>query len=334
MKVLKTYSYEDGVFDFEGAVSIEQVNYCAIPWRIQYKRKEFYPVLEDGVGRCGSGIRLVFQTNTTTLQLELDRLKEPTQIDCVINGNEIRTIAVESNSIEISDLHQGNKQIALWLPQNQQLHIKGIGIDLEATISKQTKEWPKWIHYGSSISQSNDVQSPARTWVSKTARCHHLDVTNLGFSGECVFDPIVGRQIRDMDADLITLKLGVNTYPGKSTERLFKPNVIGLIDTIREGHPKTLIVVISPFYSREREVILGPTGLSLTMMRTYLEEIVQLYRQAGDDHIYYVNGLEIFGSVYESYLPDGLHPNAEAQSIIAHQFGQKVISPLFEDKYL
>lgn len=333
MKALTTYTYEDGVFDFEGAVSIEMIQGQAMPWRIEQSKRTFYPILAEGVGRFGSGIRVVFETNTRIIQLEIGQLKESTTIDCVIDYVQIRTIEVNEERIRIDNLPTGHKHIALWLPQNQQLSIKYIAVDSLAYIRKVVNQATKWVHYGSSISQSNDAWSPAQTWVSYVARRKEYNVTNLGFSGECVFDPIIGRQISHMEADVITLKLGVNTYPGKSTERMFKPTVIGLIDTIRDRHPLTPIVIISPFYSAAKEVEIGPTGLSLVIMRRYLEEIVAMYKDIGDQHIYYVNGLDIFGEKYRDYLPDGLHPNAQAQTTIADNFLEKVIEPIYIQKY-
>jgi hypothetical protein len=55
----------------------------------------------------------------------------------------------------------------------------------------------------------------------------------------------VARMIRDEPADIISLKLGINLHNMTSaTHRTFAPMALGFIQTIREGHPITPILII------------------------------------------------------------------------------------------
>lgn len=321
---LKFYNFRNEVFDFDGAVSVEITPEYAAPWRIDCHEKELYPVLKDGVGKYGAGIRLCFETNSCVIGFRLSELEEAVLVDLMVNGEYGKTIEITEIETIMDGFAPDRKRIELWLPQNKQLKFAGVLVEESALIQKCEKQKKRWVHYGSSISQSNAAASPSRGWAGLTAERYQLSLTNLGFSGECVFDPMIGRQIRELEADYITLKLGINTYGGLLTKRMFSPCVIGLIKTIREKHKKTPLVIISPIYCKERETKIGASGLSLEVMRDLLQGIVKQFQEYGDGHIYYINGLDLLDEKYEDYLPDGLHPNAEGQYIIADNFSKYI----------
>ena len=194
---------------------------------------------------------------------------------------------------------------------------------------------PRWLYHGSSISHGAAADSPTGIWPVVAARQAGWDLVNLGFSGNAVLDPFTARAIRDQPADLITLKLGINIVNHDCFRlRSFGPAVHGFLDTIREGHPTTPILVISPIVCPIVEDCPGPTSidpasppgaevfrttgrpkelaegkLSLSIIRRVLADIVA-QRAAGDPHLSYLDGLELFGMGFLEAmpLPDLLHP--------------------------
>jgi hypothetical protein len=320
------YTYFDNIFSFEGAASVEcNDSYCA-PWRIDFEKKELFPVLADKVGRFCSGIRLTFSTDAEYVALQLEEIEEPMLLDIFVDEKFNHQIKVKDLSIiNLEKLSIGLKSIQIWLPQNQSFKLKKIFVNAGARVSKTYNNLKRWVHYGSSISQSNAASSPSKTWAAMTAQKLNLHLTNHGFSGECVFDPMVALQIRDLPSDYITLKLGINAYKGLQTKRMFAPCVIGFIKIIREKHPNTPLTIISPIFCGPREIEIGECGLSLSDMRTCLEQIVNTFKKYGDNNIYYLDGLEILGSEGKHNLPDELHPNAEAQYTMSDNFIKKVL---------
>ena len=88
---------------------------------------------------------------------------------------------------------------------------------------------------------------------------------NLGFAGSALLDPFVARTIRDTPADLISLKIGINLVNHDlMRRRAFGPAVHGWLDTIRDGHPGTPLVVISPLCCPIHEDLPGPSAPDLT----------------------------------------------------------------------
>lgn len=229
----------------------------------------------------------------------------------------------------------GERTVELWLPQAAICDLRELRSD--APLELEPDHRPVWVHHGSSISHCFEAESPTRTWPALVARALDLRLHNLAFGGAAMVDPFVARQIRDMPADLITLKLGINVVNADSMRlRSFIPAIDGFLDTIRDGHPDVPLLLISPIVSPEFENRTGPTGmdeqgraislagpdaspdaLTLTRIRGALERIVA--RRPEDRQLHYIDGLNLFGPAQatQGLLPDGLHPNAEGYAVIA-----------------
>ncbi len=160
---------------------------------------------------------------------------------------------------------------------------------MKKLLKKITNNKKRWVHYGSSISHSKASKTPSTIWTSIIARKLDFHLTNLGFGGNCVLEPMVARIIRDIAADVISLKIGINCYGeltnncfgGPYSQRTFEPAVIGLIKIIREKHTHTPLFVISPIYSPPREDVKGGSGFSLKDMREVICSIVQKFNKYG-----------------------------------------------------
>jgi lysophospholipase L1-like esterase len=158
-----------------------------------------------------------------------------------------------------------------------------------------------------------------------------------------MLDPFTARTIRDLPADLISLKLGINVVNGDTMRlRAFEPAVHGFLDTVREGHPDTPLLVISPILCPIVEDLPGPTfpdfedgtvrfrtagdparlaegALSLSVIREALSRIVA-ERSATDPNLHYLDGRALFGEADAADLPDALHPNAAGYRRMGERF--------------
>ena len=176
----------------------------------------------------------------------------------------------------------------------------------------------RWITYGSSITHCRAAASPTLTWPSIVARARDYDLTCLGFGGQCHLDTLIARVIRDRDADLISLCLGINVYGSASlNSRTFGPGIVGFVKIVREKHPETPLVLLSPIFSPGREDTPNEVGFTLSQMRGEVAMAVEKLESNGDKNIHYLNGLDIFSSEHAHLLPDDLHPNTEGYGIMA-----------------
>jgi hypothetical protein len=186
-----------------------------------------------------------------------------------------------------------------------------------------------------------EADHPTGTWPAVAARSAGVELHSLGLAGQCQLDQFAARTIRDLPADLISLKLGINLVNADSMrERTFVPAVHGLLDTIRDGHPDVPIVVISPIVCPVAEEHPGPTlptadgrfdviarpaelmlgALTLSRIRELLEVVVLQRVGAGDTNLHYLHGFELFGPADVGDLPDGLHPNSAGYRRMGERF--------------
>ena len=175
-----------------------------------------------------------------------------------------------------------------------------------------------------------------------------VDLVNLGFGGGALLDPFVARTMRDLPADLISVKIGINLVNTDLMRlRALAPAVHGFLDTIREGHPTTPLLVISPIWCEIHERTPGPAAPDLTALaegrlsfaatgdptdrtRLTLETIRDVLaprswpRSADDPHLHYLDGRELYGEADAARLPlpDQLHPDAETHRMIGERFAE------------
>ncbi len=314
---------------FQGAVSLEWTGAGIKPWRIPYRDYALFPPEGiDGKAAICAGIRLRFQSDTTKVLLAFEPIQDTASIDCMVDGELQASVRIEAGATkaEWRDLPPHSKCIELWLPQNTGMTIISLEVDHEAEAEAETDPRPKWVAYGSSITQCVDAESPAYTWPSIASRALGANLTCLGFSGNCHLEPMVARMIRDLPAEIITLCLGINVYGAETMNlRTFRPAVIGMLEIIRENHPDTPVIVVSPIYAAERESRENKLGLTVSSIRSEVAAAVELLQQRGDRHLHYRDGRDWFGPADEAFLYDGLHPNADGYKRLGDRFGERIL---------
>lgn len=329
---------------FEGAVSFERGDGWIKPWRVIFDKRALFASPEEtllGRMECTAGIRLRFKTVSGTIVLNTvaDEVTEEEKVerlfDLTIDNELIKTVAlpVGEEKVLFDGLPEEDKTVDIWFPQKHAVALRSLEIDDDCDVIVEPDKRLKWITYGSSITHCSSAHSPARTWPATAARALDLNLTTLGFGGNCHLEPMVARMIRDLPVDIITLKVGINIQGAASLgPRTFKAAVIGAIEIIREKHPDTPIGVISPIISPPRETTDNLVGLSLSKMRVEIEDAVKrIISVDGDTNLHYFNGLEIFGEeLLGPRLPDELHPDGDGYEIMGRNVAEKVLPKLLQ----
>lgn len=239
------------------------------------------------------------------------------------------------------DLPPGLKIVELWLPQSAMTEIRGLSIEADSDISAPPPPTRTWGHYGSSISHGMEAEGPSRTWPAIAARTLGYELSNLGFAGQCHLDSFVARALRGGGFDVISMEIGVNIVASDTMRRrTFASAVDGFLDTIRDTQPKTPMTLISPIYSSLVETMSGPVlrkphaqyerqerpfaaqdgALTLQGAREIIQSVVVRRRSNGDENIFYIDGLCLFGPDDADLMPDQLHPNEEGHALLAQRF--------------
>ncbi len=329
---MPTINATDPRLIWSGTASTETGDGWVKPWRIPHQDQDLYsPGVSDLAGRAEmpSGVRLRFATDAISLKLHTEPLAEAGNFDLYADGHFVATADIEmgQNTAHFTDLPSGDKVLELWLTPATPVAVRSIEISEGSDITNGEDTRLKWITYGSSITHCRTAGSPSFTWPGVVARDRNFNLTSFGFGGQCHADPMIARLIRDREADLLSIKIGINIYGGASLgPRAFRPAVIGTIATIRDGHPETPFVVCSPIWGHDREDTPNSVGLTLKQMRVEVQEAVAAFQKRGDDHLYYVDGLKLLDENLAHHLPDNLHPDAEGYRLMGENFLKEVFA--------
>ncbi|MEU8119461.1 GDSL-type esterase/lipase family protein [Spirillospora sp. NPDC049024] len=365
-----------------GALELERTGRGVLPHRLPLAARAQFP--DEYLARTEeqpSGVRLAFRTRATAVELDVLPTKRayhgtPPQPDGVydlvvdgrpagrgtVPGGNLAVIDMatqkavttpgEPGTLRFAGLPAEAKDVEIWLPQVETTEL--IALRTDAPVEPvPDRGRPVWLHHGSSISHGSTAASPTSTWPAVAAARGGADLVNLGFGGNALLDPFTARAIRDTPADLVSVKIGINVANADAMRlRAFVPAVHGFLDTVREGHPDTPLLLVSPILCPIQEDTPGPLApdfeatrlrframgdpaevaagrLTLTVIRDALAAIAER-RAESDPHLHYLDGRALYGEAdyAETPLPDEVHPAPESHRRIGERFAALV----FEDE--
>jgi len=323
---------DDPRLTWAGAISLQRTDEWVMPWRIPYAERALFP--PDALRERASmpaGVRIAFRSDTTWLRGAVVPFPEASNLDLCCDGQLIGSASLDNQDrFAFDGLPAGDKLVELWLPQFGDFRLASLEIAAGASIAPAVDNRPRWITYGSSITQCRTAASPTRTWPAIVARARNYNLTCLGYGGQCHLDPMIARMIRDLPADYLSICAGINIYGAASLgPRAFVPALIGFVQILRERHPATPLAILSPIYSPPRETTPNAVGFTLQAMRDAVAEAVALLQSRGDQYVHYVDGLRVFGTDLGHLLPDDLHPSAEGYQIMGQNFLKEVADVVF-----
>ncbi|WP_433213421.1 GDSL-type esterase/lipase family protein [Microtetraspora malaysiensis] len=359
-----------------GFLDLERTAHGLLPHRLPARARRQIPDDQLAMAEAQpSGVRLAFRTRATAIELDTLPTKRayrglPAPADGVydllvdgrlaaqatVAGGNVRMIDMAAQSVELregpagtarfTDLPAGDKDVEIWLPHTEITEL--IALRTDAPVEPAPDSGRRvWLHHGSSISHGSNTAHPTAIWPALAAAQGGVELVNLGFGGSALLDPFTARAMRDTPADLISLKIGINVVNTDAMRlRAFTPAVHGFLDTIREGHPTTPLLVVSPILCPVQEDTPGPlapdfdggtlrfkaTGdpaeraagrLTLNIIRDALARIVK-QRAADDPNLHHLDGRDLYGETdyAELPLPDEVHPDPAGHRRIAENFAR------------
>ena len=332
----------------DGQIDIRRRPGSIQPTRLPVAELPFYDAFTQWVASCATGCRLRFSTDSTSVKLTATQhlLALPNDgerrgaYDLYVDGQFFARAWGDGGAemdpqggltgdaaltLVFDGLPAGDKTVELWLPQAATVAITGLELEAGASLKAVPDGRPRVLFHGSSISHGMEAEGATANWPAVASRLANLDHLNLGWAGSCLLSGLAARIIRDQRADAIVLKLGINVHTdGQLKERNFLDAAHSMISIIREKHPTTPMLIVSPIWSPPRET--AGDGPSLQRMRQLLQMVVDARIKTGDGAIGYLDGLELFGPADAALLPDDLHPNTEGYRLMGERFHRLVLS--------
>ncbi|MEV7194165.1 GDSL-type esterase/lipase family protein [Streptomyces sp. NPDC093510] len=366
-----------------GALDVERTEHGVLPHRLPAAARAQNTDGQLAMAESQpSGVRLVFRTRATAVELDALPTKRvyvgaPPRPDGVydllvdgrladrasVPGGNVLTIDMTAGTAErtagrpgtlrFTGLPDGMKDIEIWLPHNETTELLALRTDAPVEPARDPGR-KVWLHHGSSISHGSDAASPTTTWPALAASLGGVELINLGLAGSALLDPFTARAMRDTPADLISIKMGINVVNADAMRlRAFAPAVHGFLDTVREGHPDTPLLVVSPILCPIHEDTPGPSApdfsdfsegrlrfkamgdpaeraagkLTLNVIREELARIVK-QRSADDPNLHHLDGRDLYGpeDAAELPLPDDLHPDAPTHRRMGERFAARAFT--------
>ncbi|MFD8984327.1 GDSL-type esterase/lipase family protein [Streptomyces sp. NPDC059564] len=363
-----------------GALEVERTARGVLPHRLPARaRSQFPDPYLATVETQPSGVRLAFRTRATAVELDTLRTKNAYRgapprpdglYDLLVDGRPAGQATSNGGNVLLVDMSTGSaefqpgpvgtvrfdglpdrvKDVEIWLPYNEVTEL--VALRTDAPVEPAPDRGRRvWLHHGSSISHGSNAASPTTIWPALAASLGGVELVNLGLGGNALLDPFTARALRDTPADLISVKIGINIVNTDLMRlRAFGPAVHGFLDTIREGHPTTPLLVVSPVLCPLQEDTPGPLApdmadgklsfralgdpaevaagrLTLTVIRRELARITA-ERAADDPYLHYLDGRSLYGEADHAAfpLPDRLHPDPAGHRRIGERFAELVFA--------
>ncbi|MFF9568768.1 hypothetical protein [Streptomyces sp. NPDC014685] len=178
MSAKRVVAGDDPVLRFRGAVSLQHGPGWVAPWRVPYEEARLH-LPEGGIGRAAmpAGVRVTLRTDSREIGCRYladpaPRLNGPAELprlDVVRDGRIVTTVELrcdgEDAAFLVSGLPERMGIVELWLPPYHQFRLRALVVDRTAAVERDERGGPRWVHYGSSISQGRGARSPARAWA-------------------------------------------------------------------------------------------------------------------------------------------------------------------------
>lgn len=153
--------------------------------------------------------------------------------------------------------------------------------------------------YGSSIVHGTAATRPGLVYTNILSRYLDMNVVNLGFSGKALAEPAIIDWIAAQDMRLFVLDYDHNAptpeYLGETHLPAYKK--------IREAHPDMPIIMVT-------RPNVATNGSKAMERKDVVIDTYRAARDAGDRHVYYVDGESFFLGKFENECTmDGVHPN-------------------------
>jgi lysophospholipase L1-like esterase len=213
-----------------------------------------------------------------------------------------------------------DERAIVYLPEGMKptvLAIEAVGGTIEPAPPQR-----RWIAYGDSIAEGWVASGPSGAWPAIAGRTHRLDVCNMGYAGSARGELVSAEHVAALEADVISITHGTNCWTRVPfSVDLMHATTAAFLDVVRQGHPKTPVVVSSPVVRPDAEATPNRLGATLADLRRAMEEVARARVDAGDKRLTLVPGRDLIGA---DLLADGIHPGDQGHRVLARVIGDAV----------
>lgn len=236
-----------------------------------------------------------------------------------VDQDEYTTVLFQSPNRKMRDF-------TIYFPLYSQVDFVEIAVTAGALIQSPTPwaDSAPIVLYGTSITQGGCVSRPGMLYSNILSRLIKRPIYNFGFSGNGKGEIQVAEKLSEIkDPAMYILDYDDNARPD-----LLKKTLTPFIEKLREKHPVVPILALStePKSAEAYEPFDSEYASRERALYTAVHQEVQdLFRAQGDDHIYFLDGRMLYGADFEECTVDGAHATDLGTYRTAH-----ALAPLVE----
>jgi lysophospholipase L1-like esterase len=290
-------------------------------WRLPSRSKDSFPPAVWNLALDPTGGRIRFRTNSSTVAVKLEWPRPPgmrnmhafgqSGVDLYVGDTYWSTATPDKDAapgkvyehVYFKGQPRAMRDITIYLSLYSPVKVVEIGLDKDAAV-EQAKPFAvakPVVFYGTSITQGGCASRAGMSYQAILGRRLNVNHVNLGFSGNGRGEAALARAVAEIDASVFVLDFAQNNGSVESLAQVYDP----FITILREKHPETPIVAITPIYA-STEVTGGPRN---EQMRALIRKVVSARIGAGDSRLQLVEGTDLLGPSRVDGLVDGTHPN-------------------------
>ncbi len=241
-----------------------------------------------------------------------------------------------AQSKEPAEVHE-YKVLLPFYYRNGETILYGIGVGASAKVEAAPPDpRPRVFFYGDSITHGHGVTAPHETYIWQSCEKASCVSLNFGFGGTAWGEKIVAETIADRgDWDVLVIAIGTNSFRGidgatgqKETAAQYGQKYGVFIDTIRAKWPDKPIVAMTPILNRfDIQLTRNANGELAQAYRDAISRAVR-DRQARDQNLHLVHGLQFVNDPQQLWVTDLVHPTDAGSNRMAEGLAAELIPVL------
>ena len=261
---------------------------------------------------CPSGIRLIFTTDATKLEISAvfgDAARQVFTTDVEVDG---KLTTFDGAGPHTLAMNPGSKKVVIYPPHLVVLNDFQIKINQSATVEPVAENRPRLLICADSIMQGMTCTSPARALVALTANALDLDLYNTSVGG-AVMQELTMRETLQLSIstnDVAVLALGCNNAAQNTDLEVFRKETAGAMKHLADFPGKAIVVTPIPALTVDTE--------KLEVYRQIIRDEKQKYPK-----IALLEGTSFYPAEADLFV-DGVHPNDEGMQIYADALTQAI----------
>lgn len=144
--------------------------------------------------------------------------------------------------------HSPFRDYELILPYADTVLLLGVQLAPEALWEMPApRPARRWLAFGDSLTQGQGATHVGHSFAFLAAEAKGWQLINAGFGGRGAAQTD-GDYLGAIDADLVTISMGVNNWQGGTELEAFRGQITGLLARLRKARPTTPVRVVTPLW--------------------------------------------------------------------------------------